>query len=147
MRNSLPFCLHRREDGKYIALNRHYKPVGSIDASRWYDYDTWPEAYDLMVTPEQAVAISHNGSSDTERIFFYDDGCPPWSSDANELAYSHRRSMFALLDGVPDRRDTPDSFVRMIPDARIVMRIAPELLTHQASRRNRQSTKRSAIRL
>ena len=37
----LPYCLRRQPDGRWLLLNRHYKPVGFF-TKRYIDYDDPP---------------------------------------------------------------------------------------------------------
>ena len=90
-----PYCLQKREDGTYILLNRDYKPVGVTTPYRvWVDYETWPEAFDIDISPDQAAAMSHNGDDDARRIYFYDDGCKPWEGAKHQRAYHRRVGLF-----------------------------------------------------
>jgi hypothetical protein len=94
-----PYCLEQRTDGKYILLNRDYKPVGFIAEDEWADYEIWPIAFQLNISPEQAAAMSHNGDDYTGRIYFYNDGCKPWERPEHDKAYRRRLAMFFLLEG------------------------------------------------
>ena len=37
----MPYCIQRLEDGRYIVLNRHYKPLGET-TREWVTYETPP---------------------------------------------------------------------------------------------------------
>jgi hypothetical protein len=101
-----PYCLQRRDDGKYVLLNRFYKPVGYIEEDGSAEYETWPIAFELEISPEQVAAMSHNGEANTMRIYFYAGSCAPWVSAKYRKAYFRRLAMFFLLVGAPECRDT-----------------------------------------
>src|SRR5262249_55485681 len=87
----LPYCLQQREDGRYILLNRDYKALGYVAGEdKWVDYEKWPEAFDIKITPAEAAKMSVRRSRATGSIYFYDDGCPPWAGAAHRKAYYRR---------------------------------------------------------
>jgi hypothetical protein len=92
-RKSLTYCAHRRGDGKYILLDRDYKPMG-WKGDGWADYDAWPSAFSVKITPEMAAKLSHDRSADLEWIWFYNDGCPPWGHPDHRTDYQMRLEMF-----------------------------------------------------
>jgi hypothetical protein len=78
-------------------LNRTYKPVGWKGGDAWADYDTWPEAFDIALSPEQVAALSWNGDANTARVYLYNDGCSPWTAAAHDHAYQRRLAILADL--------------------------------------------------
>lgn len=92
----MPYCLKKLKDGRYIPLNRDYKPLG-ISSSEWVVYEEHPSACTIKITPEGAQAMSWNHSPDTDVVFFYNDGCVPTSGDAAMKAYSERIAHLAGL--------------------------------------------------
>ncbi len=66
----LPYCLKRLADGRYIVLNRQYKPLG-VRSSEHVVYEDHPTAGRIEITPEQAVGLSWDGSNDLDLIRLY----------------------------------------------------------------------------
>lgn len=85
----LPYCLHRLKDGRYIVLNRKYKPLG-VRSSEWVIYEDHPSAAAMKITPAIAKNLSWNGSDDAEVIYLYSDGCIPNESVEHLQSYSMR---------------------------------------------------------
>ena len=92
----LPYCIHRLADGRYIVLNRRYKPLGSFTA-QWVKYEDDPSACALNITPEAAKRLSWKGSDDTEVIHLYSDACLPEESADHLRAYSERLQVLMKL--------------------------------------------------
>jgi hypothetical protein len=89
----LPYCIQQVEDGRYVVLNRNYKPLGFRSRER-VDYNDY--AVPLRITAKQAAKMSWRGDSGTTMIFFYNDGCIP-DSPARLRAYLERYAVFARL--------------------------------------------------
>lgn len=92
----LPYCIQRLADGRYIVLNRRYKPVGSF-TSNWVVYEDDPSACNLDITPAVAKRLSWNGSEDTDVIHLYADGCLPEDFPEHLQAYAARLQVFMTL--------------------------------------------------
>lgn len=93
----LPYCLQQLKDGRYIVLNRKYKPLG-INSSDWVDYDSHPTAQHLKgLTAAKAKQISARGYDKLDVIHLYNDGCIPTANAENWAAYSKRLSILAEL--------------------------------------------------
>ena len=76
----LPYCLKRLEDGCYVVLNRHYKPLGFL-TNDWVDYEAYPVVMKFKgLTPKVAAKLSYKGSEDLAMIYLYNDGCVPTNS-------------------------------------------------------------------
>src|SRR5262249_23726174 len=56
----LPYCLGRQPDGRYVVLNRNYKPFGFL-TDDFVDYANYPVAVSLKVTPHGARTLSCHG--------------------------------------------------------------------------------------
>lgn len=92
----LPYCLERLEDGRYILLNRNYKPVGYFGNEAWVRYEDFPgHCYRIKLPKKTIEALSHNGDSSSDNIYLYDDACPPLSSKESFTAYSRRLELLA----------------------------------------------------
>lgn len=84
-----PYCIVHLEDGRFIVLNRNYKPLG-VQTEEWVDYDQHPSAIRLAITPAVASKLSWNRSDSIDRIYLYDDGCVPTDSADHMKAYLER---------------------------------------------------------
>jgi hypothetical protein len=94
-----PYCLKLLKDGRYIVLNREYKPLGQLDRE-WVDYDSHPSACKLKITAAKARSISFEGSEALDTIYLYNDACVPTASAAHMKAYCTR---LAVLMKIKDR--------------------------------------------
>jgi hypothetical protein len=94
----LPYCLKRLPDGRYVVLNREYKPLG-FQTQEWIEYEQYPIAVTLKrFGPKTAARISWKGSPDLAWIYLYDDGCYPTASAADMQAYLKRLAILAKLE-------------------------------------------------
>lgn len=92
----MPYCIQRLEDGRYIILNRHYKPLGETGRD-WITYETHPTACALQISPRQAAQIDRDGRGSLDCIYLYDDGCIPTDSAAHMQAYLDRLAVLMTL--------------------------------------------------
>lgn len=92
-----PYCLEKQPDGRYVVLNREYKPVG-FNTYEWIKYEDFPVAVWLSMTPLRASKLSFKGSKDTDHIFLYDDGSNPVRSKANMKAYLSRLELLGAYE-------------------------------------------------
>lgn len=92
----LIYCLERQPDGRYIALNRRYKPVGLVTAQR-VECEAFPVSFKFKraLSERQVAALSWSGDTAFERIYLYNDGCVPTRSAADWSAYSARLQRLA----------------------------------------------------
>jgi hypothetical protein len=92
----LPYCLQRLADGRYIILNRRYKPLG-VQSTEWVTYETHPSVIHLPITSSIAKKMSWSGSEDTNAIYLYNDGCVPTDEAKHMRAYSDRLEVLMKL--------------------------------------------------
>lgn len=92
----LPFCIQRLEDGRYIVLNRRYKPLGDRGDER-VAYENHPSAARITITPEDAKNLSWDGCDDVEFIQLYDKRMRLGESAEHLLAYQIRLAVFMQL--------------------------------------------------
>ena len=93
----LPYCLKRLPDGRYVVLNREYKPLG-FKTSAQVHYEEYPIAVKFKgLTQKVAAKLSYKGSEDLDSIFLYNDGCIPTRSAQNMQDYLHRLEILAKL--------------------------------------------------
>lgn len=94
-----PYCLERVAEGRYVLLNRRYKPLGDPGTAFVDDYSPW--AFDLDLTPEQAGQMSFEHDQGTSRVYFYNDGTIPTDTRAFMSAYRQRLAVLKQIGG-PD---------------------------------------------
>ncbi|HWR76613.1 MAG TPA: hypothetical protein VN283_05310 [Thiobacillus sp.] len=93
----MPYCLRKQEDGRYVVLNREYKPVGFFTHSH-VKYDEYPVAVQLEgIGPATAAKLSWKGDDNPDEIFLYNDGCVPTHSAKNMDTYLAKLQILAKL--------------------------------------------------
>jgi len=97
LRVVLPYCIERQQNGRYVALNRDYKPVG-FRTSEYIDYAAYPVAFELKgLTRAKAGQIDCRGRENPDQIWLYDDGCIPTCSARAMRDYLDRLAILATL--------------------------------------------------
>lgn len=97
---AFPYCLQRLGDGRYVLLNRKFKPIGFV-TSDWVTYETQPVAVRLPgLTPARAAKLSYAGKPDLDTIYLYKDGCVPTASVAAMRDYLKRLELLMRLKAV-----------------------------------------------
>ena len=93
----LPYCLDRQPDGRYVILNREYKPLGFKTRDR-VDYGAYPIAVKLKdLTEAKAAKLSHEGSENLDRIYLYNDATVPTRSAVHMRSYLERLEVLMSL--------------------------------------------------
>lgn len=83
----LPYCLKRLSNGRYVVLNREYKPLG-FNTHEHLNYEDYPIAAKIKgITKKLASEISIDGSSSLDEIFLYNDKTNPSSNSKNLKEY------------------------------------------------------------
>jgi len=97
----MPYCIQQLQDGRFIVLNRAYKPLG-VQTREHVDYETHPTAAKLRLTSATAKKLSWSGSGELSAIFLYNDGCVPTASAAAMKAYLARLAVLSKVkvDGI-----------------------------------------------
>jgi hypothetical protein len=95
------YALVHTADGRWLLLNRHYKPHG-VDWPRnsWADYDTCPGRR-LLLTAAHLQQLDGGGTPHrpSDRIIWlYHDGSDPRLGAAHRGAYERRVRLLALAD-------------------------------------------------
>lgn len=85
MRSWLPYSCQSVEDGGHILVNRSYKPVGQV-VKEWANYAEFPYLHARFAN-DLRRCFTAKGSSDG---YLFNDGCPPWNSRADAVAYLDR---------------------------------------------------------
>lgn len=93
----LPYCLKKQPSGKYVVLNREYKPVG-FNTKEWIKYEDFPVETAFRITKASAKKLSYKLSEDTECIYLYNDGCIPTQSKKNMGVYLEKLARLAKLE-------------------------------------------------
>lgn len=91
-----PYCIKQLEDGRYIVLNRNYKPLG-VQSGDWVVYEEHPSAINLEITKSIAEKLSWVGEGCTDTIYLYNDGCIPTDAKEHMNAYLKRLSVLAAV--------------------------------------------------
>lgn len=82
-----PYCLMRQKDGRYLVLNREYKPIG-FNTIEHIDYENYPISAKIKgITKKVAIELSISKSNNLEQIFLYDDATNPSTNSKNLKAY------------------------------------------------------------
>ena len=92
-----PYCLDRFPDGRYVVLNREYKPVG-FKTEDLVDYSNFPVCVGIKgLGPRIGNRLSYDGTYNPERIYLYDDASNPFISKANMNVYLEKLSLLGKL--------------------------------------------------
>ncbi len=92
-----PYCIQRLADGRFVVLNRTYKPLGHSNG--FFDYANY--AQQLSIDETAAQGLSFKGDSSVDHIWLYDDDTSPLypPTKANLAAYLKRATLLASLGG------------------------------------------------
>jgi hypothetical protein len=96
----LPYCLMRLQDGRYVATNRQYKPIGSVSTS-WVDYENLPDTGKLTIPAKLIAQLDYRGQAEGDRIYLYRDANIPTRSPANWAEYAARLEILATCSTSP----------------------------------------------
>lgn len=92
-----PYCLHKQPDGRYVVLNRKYKPIG-FTTREHIKYEDYPVCAKLKgIGSATAAKLSYKGDSNTDEIYLYNDGCVPTDSAEHMKNYLERLEILAKL--------------------------------------------------
>lgn len=95
-RTHMPYCIQKLADGRYIVLNRKYKPLG-IQSEEWVTYETHPSAVSINITSARAIKLDCEARENVECIYLYNDGCIPTHGAAHMKAYLNRLAMLMKI--------------------------------------------------
>ena len=89
----LPYCIQKTSDGKWLLLNRNYKPLGTVGKEIWVDYDSHPDRVALdhrsvAALKKLAVYEIEDQPEDPGILYFYKDGDTIADTDAAWNSYA-----------------------------------------------------------
>ncbi|NMG64909.1 hypothetical protein GPA19_08115 [Azoarcus indigens] len=90
----MPYCLRRISDGRYIVLNRDYKPLG-IPSCDNVDLASHPTVHAIKITPAVARKLSWEGKDDLDCIYLHGGGSTPKGEALK--AYSERLAVLMAI--------------------------------------------------
>ena len=99
----LPYCLQPLADGSFVLLNRDYKYVGNLSSSRVsYESSVDRIRFKKNLTPLRISKLDYREKPDSDGvIYFYSDGCVPFSSAKATSDYFQRLAVLDSLEMIP----------------------------------------------
>ena len=92
-----PYCLERQPDGRYVILNRRYKPIGFL-TQQHVEYSEHPISFKFQwLTAATAARLSATGSTDLEKIWLYNDATVPTATNSHMQQYLERLRVLMKL--------------------------------------------------
>jgi hypothetical protein len=87
-----PYCIQKTKDGKWLVLNRLYKPLGTT-SNEWVDYDNHPDrlainSRSIAALRKLAVYDIPDVPNDPGLFFFYSDSTMPTESEGDWAKYA-----------------------------------------------------------
>lgn len=93
----LPYCIQKLDDGRFVVLNRDYKPLG-FKTREHIVYEDYPICVNMPgLTSRVAEKLSWKESPETKEIFLYNDGSVPTRSAGDMNRYLDRLARLAKL--------------------------------------------------
>jgi hypothetical protein len=97
-----PYVLSKQKDGRYVLLNRRYKPVGFVTTDS-IEYAKYPVSITLPgLTPRIASQLSCRADPNVDEIYLYSDQSKPTLGMKEMLAYQKKLALLATLDATDD---------------------------------------------
>lgn len=98
----LPYCIQKTADGKWLTLNRHYKPVGTLSLD-WVDYDSHPNRLSIDDDSLQKIRqlsplIYPDSIHEPEVIYLFEDALERLESQSSWSKYSEILKVLAAAD-------------------------------------------------
>ncbi|BEM41297.1 hypothetical protein SME10J_50240 (plasmid) [Serratia marcescens] len=90
MRFNLPYTVREAEPGKYLLLNREYKPLGFMAEAGGHGAEH--AVYEDHLLPGAPGLLEND-------IYFYNDASTPWGSAKNWTAY--QKAVLTFLEKLP----------------------------------------------
>lgn len=92
-----PYALRKQPDGRWVVLNRYYRPVG-INVAEPVELDKYPVSVELPELDEATLQrLSHDGDIEHDTIYLYNDGSVPTMGPEYMEAYLKRLEILLRL--------------------------------------------------
>ena len=86
----MPYCLQKQKNGKYVVLNRKYKPVGFC-TNEHLNFEKYPICFKMRgINSKTAASLSVTGDDNTNNIYLYSDKTIPTKNKENMRRYFDR---------------------------------------------------------
>lgn len=100
-----PYCVERLDDGRWIVLNRSYKPLGmTVPVTTWVDYTRGSHQVsfkrgelDEETLSVVATSVQRDEDAAIQRFYLYADACLPTAGPGHMAAYLERLAALANL--------------------------------------------------
>ena len=94
-----PYCIKQLENGRWIFLNRHYKPIGFNADTGDIAYEDYPISYKLPgLTKQKIQKLTEKDTGDwPKEIWLYSDCSNPEKSASNMADYLKKLEILAKL--------------------------------------------------
>lgn len=95
-RVNMPYGMKKREDGKWMLFNRHYKPLGYtcyIDEKDEF-YHRYPDLNEQLL---KKLSIDKDDVTRRDKIWFYDDATNPSGLTLDKDLWEEYQAKLALL--------------------------------------------------
>jgi len=96
----MPYCLQKLSSGKWVFLNRYYKPLG-MSGCGFVNYENYAQKITGLGRATQEK-LSHNGRISEPvpgdlSLWLYNDGCVPTQSASKMNAYMDKLKIISKL--------------------------------------------------
>lgn len=94
----MPYCIIRLESGKWVIVNRHYKPLGSLDQRKWYDYEEYAVHIKWDKRHRRKLAdLGGTSESPEDFVALYYDATNPERSEKLMKRYAEKLEILGKL--------------------------------------------------
>ena len=90
-----PYVIKEVEKGKFVVLNREYKPLG-FNKRDYVKYEDYPIISKITgLGPSTRNKLAYDGKGEGNMIYLYDDGCVPTQSKKHMDSYLEKLRILA----------------------------------------------------
>jgi hypothetical protein len=94
----MPYCLIKLESGKWVIVNRHYKPLGTLSRDKWYNYEEYSVHIKWDRRHRKKLAdLGATSESPEEFVALYNDATNPERSKMLMQRYMDKLAILAKL--------------------------------------------------